>query len=206
MLKELKDRLYPSSPAATGPVEYIVAGLGNPDLKYQQTRHNAGFLTVDTIAGKAGVSLDRLKYKSACGTAEIAGKRVLLMKPTTYMNASGEAIVEAMQFYKVPAEKVIIIFDDISLDVGKMRIRRKGSDGGHNGMKSIIYLSGSDKFPRIKIGVGHKPHPDYDLAAWVLSRFTPKEMEGLEPVFQNACEAVELIISGKVDKAMNQFN
>ncbi len=206
MLEELKNRLYPQKPSPTGPVEYIIVGLGNPDTKYQFTRHNAGFLTVDRIAEKAGASLDRLKYKSCCGTAEIEGKRVLLMKPTTYMNASGEAVREAMQFYKIPPEKVLVIFDDISLDIGKMRIRRKGSDGGHNGIKNIIYLTGFDTFPRIKVGVGHKPHPDYDLAAWVLSRFTDQELKSLSAVFDNGWESAKLFVQGHLDQAMNRFN
>lgn len=206
MLKELKDCLYPKKMGATGPVEYLIVGLGNPDTKYQITRHNAGFLTIDRIARKTGISLDRLKYKSACGVGEIEGRRVLLMKPTTYMNSSGEAVREAMQFYKISAEKVLVIFDDISLDVGKMRIRRKGSDGGHNGIKSIIYQIGSDAFPRVKVGVGKKPHPDYDLADWVLSKFTEQELKGLDPVFDNACETVRLYLNGHLDQAMNKYN
>ncbi len=190
---------------STGSVEYIVVGLGNPDRKYENTRHNAGFITLDTLADHLGVRIDRIKYKSLCTTATIGGKKVLLMKPSTYMNNSGQAVVEAMNFYKVPAEKVIVIFDDISLDVGKMRIRRKGSDGGHNGIKNIIYLSGSNLFPRIKIGVGHKPEK-WDLADWVLSSFSDTEMKTLEETAKKACDAVELIIDGNTDKAMNLYN
>ena len=186
-------------------VEYIVAGLGNPDRKYENTRHNAGFITADALADKCDIRLDRIKYKSLCNTCVIAEKKVLVMKPSTYMNNSGQAIVEAMNFFKVPPEKVIVIFDDISLDVGKMRIRRKGSDGGHNGMKNIIYLSGSDQFPRIKMGVGHKPE-QWDLADWVLSNFTSNERKVLDETVQNACNAVEYIISGNIDKAMNLYN
>lgn len=206
MFSKLKESLYPSKPAAIGPVEFIIAGLGNPEAKYDKTRHNTGFMTIDRIAEKVNCPMDRLKYKSMCGTAEIEGKRVLLMKPTTYMNLSGQAVQEAMQFYKIPAEKVLVIYDDISLDVGKMRIRRKGSDGGHNGMKNIIYLSGKDTFPRIKMGVGNKPHPDYDLAAWVLSKFTENEMKTLDETFNKAWEAARLIVSGQIDKAMSQYN
>ncbi len=206
MFSKLKECLYPSTPAMSGPVEFIIAGLGNPEAKYHQTRHNAGFMAIDRIAQKAGCPMERLKYKSMCGTAEIEGKRVLLMKPTTYMNLSGQAVQEAMQFYKVPAEKVLVIYDDISLDVGKMRIRRKGSDGGHNGMKNIIYLTGKDTFPRVKVGVGNKPHPDYDLAAWVLSKFTDAELKTLDATFNNAWEAARLVLLGEIDKAMNQFN
>ena len=186
-------------------VEYIVAGLGNPDRKYENTRHNAGFITIDTLADKLDIRLDRIKYKSLCNTTVIADKKVLLMKPSTYMNLSGQAIVEAMNFFKVPPEKVIVIFDDISLDVGKMRIRRKGSDGGHNGMKNIIYLSGSDQFPRIKVGIGQKP-PQWDLADWVLSTFTHTEQPELEKAIDNACTAAGLILDGQIDKAMNLFN
>ena len=204
MFDLLKQKIYPQSSA--GSVEYIVVGLGNPDSKYQNTRHNAGFLAIDRIAEKTSISVDRMKYKSLIGIGEIEGKKVLLMKPQTYMNNSGEAVQEAMNFYKIPIEKVLVIFDDISLDVGKMRIRRKGSDGGHNGIKSIIQLCGSENFPRVKVGVGKKPHPAYDLADWVLSRFTEKEREDLSPVFDNSYEAAKLFLENQIDKAMNKFN
>lgn len=189
-----------------GSVEYIVAGLGNPDKKYENTRHNAGWLALDYIADKLDCRVNKLKFKSLVGTCEIGGAKVMLMKPTTYMNNSGQAVVEAMNFYKIPAENVIVIFDDISLDVGKMRIRSKGSDGGQKGMRSIISLSGSQAFPRIKIGIGAKPNPDWDLADWVLSKFSDNEMKELEKMFENARKAVELIIDGKTDRAMNLFN
>lgn len=189
-----------------GSVEYIVAGLGNPDKKYENTRHNTGWLALDYIADKLDCKVNKLKFKSLVGTCEIGGAKVMLMKPTTYMNNSGQAVVEAMNFYKIPAENVIVIFDDISLDVGKMRIRSKGSDGGQKGMRSIISLSGSQAFPRIKIGIGAKPNPDWDLADWVLSKFSDKEMKELEKMFENAGKAVELIIDGKTDRAMNLFN
>ncbi len=188
-----------------GSVEYIVVGLGNSGTKYENTRHNAGFIAVDNLAQKLGVKIDRIKYKSLVTTCTIEDKKVLLMKPSTYMNNSGLAVVEAMNFYKIPPENVIVLFDDISLDVGKMRIRRKGSDGGHNGIKNIIYLSGSDKFPRIKIGVGHKPEK-WDLADWVLSRFTDSELGILEETADKAVQAVELMLNGQTDKAMNLFN
>lgn len=204
MFDLLKQKIYPQS--QSGSVEYIVVGLGNPDSKYQNTRHNAGFLAIDRIAEKTSISVDRMKYKSLIGIGEIEGKKVLLMKPQTYMNNSGEAVQEAMNFYKIPIEKVLVIFDDISLDVGKMRIRRKGSDGGHNGIKSIIQLCGSENFPRVKVGVGKKPHPAYDLADWVLSRFTEKEREDLSPVFDNSYEAAKLFLENQIDKAMNKFN
>lgn len=189
-----------------GSVEYLIVGLGNPDRKYENTRHNCGWLAIDYIAEKLGIKVNKIKYKSFVGEAAIGGKKALLMKPTTYMNNSGQAIVEAMNFYKIPPENVIVIFDDVSLDVGKMRIRQKGSDGGQKGMRSIIYLSGSDAFPRIKIGIGAKPNPDWDLADWVLSRFSDDERKTLDKMFENAYEAVGLIIDGKTDRAMNRFN
>lgn len=204
MFDLLKQKLYPQT--SSGPVEYLIVGLGNPESKYLHTRHNAGFLAIDRIGEKSGIAVDRMKYKALSGVGQIGGKRVLLMKPQTYMNNSGEAVQEAMSFYKIPAEKVLVIFDDISLDVGKMRIRRKGSDGGHNGIKSIIQLCGSENFPRIKIGVGKKPHPGYDLADWVLSRFTEDERKALSPVFDQSWESVKLFLDGQLDKAMNQFN
>ena len=189
-----------------GSVEYLVVGLGNPDRKYENTRHNTGWMALDYIAEKLDCKVNKIKYKSLIGTCEINCAKVMLMKPTTYMNNSGQAVVEAMNFYKIPAENVIVIFDDISLDVGKMRIRSKGSDGGQKGMRSIINLSGSQAFPRIKIGIGAKPNPDWDLADWVLSKFTDKEMKDLEKMFENTYKAVELIIDGKMDRAMNLFN
>lgn len=187
-------------------IEFIVAGLGNPDRKYENTRHNSGFIMLDYIADKLGVKVNRIKFKSTVGEARINGRRALLMKPSTYMNNSGQAIIEAMNFYKIPPENVVILLDDINLDVGKMRIRSKGSDGGQNGMKNIIYLSGSDKFPRIKIGIGKKPNPEYDLAAWVLSKFTKDEMKTLEKVAENCRDAVELILDGSIQEAMNRYN
>lgn len=187
-------------------VEYMVVGLGNPDKKYENTRHNTGFICLDKVAQKFGANVNRIKFKSLVGECTIGGKKVLLMKPQTYMNNSGQAVVEAMNFYKIPAENVVLIFDDISLDVGKMRIRRKGSDGGQNGVKNIIYLSGKDTFPRIKVGIGKKPHPDYDLAKWVLSKFSSDEIKLIDQMADNCCEALPYILEGNVDKAMNLFN
>ena len=187
-------------------IEYLIVGLGNPDRKYENTRHNAGYMALDYIADELSVRVNRIKFKSFVGEGKIGDHRVLLMKPTTYMNLSGQAVTEAMNFYKIPAENVVVLLDDINLDVGKMRIRLKGSDGGQNGMKNIIYLSGSDKFPRIKIGIGHKLNPDYDLAAWVLSKFSKDELKALENVHKNCLEAVGLILDGKPDRAMNLFN
>lgn len=189
-----------------GSVEYLIVGLGNPDRKYENTRHNCGWMALDYLAEKLSCRVNKIKFKSFVGEAEVGGKKALLMKPTTYMNNSGQAVVEAMGFYKIKPENVIVIFDDISLDVGKMRIRQKGSDGGQKGMRSIIYLSGSDAFPRIKIGIGAKPNPNWDLADWVLSKFSDEERKALASVFDNVCESVELMAQGKIDRAMNLFN
>ncbi len=193
-------------PELTGAVEFIIAGLGNPGTEYENTRHNIGFMTIDTLCEKYKLSCKRLKFKSLTCDAIIAGKRCLIMKPSTFMNKSGEAVTEAMSFYKIPPERTIIVYDDISLEPGKLRIRRKGSDGGHNGIKNIIYLSGFDTFPRIKMGVGAKPHPDYNLADWVLGHFKKEDGEKLEQCFKNAVAALELIVDGKIDEAMNKYN
>ena len=190
----------------TGGVEYLIVGRGNPDKKYENTRHNCGWMAIDHLADKLGCKVNKIKFKSFVGECRINNKRAMLMKPTTYMNNSGQAVVEAMNFYKLPPENVIVIFDDISLDVGKMRIRQKGSDGGQKGMRSIIYLSGKDTFPRIKIGIGAKPNPDWDLADWVLSRFSKDEGKLLEEMFDNAADAIALMVDGKIDRAMNLYN
>ena len=199
-------RQISSDTASSGPVEYIIVGLGNPGTQYQDTRHNAGFMAIDTIAEKYSADVKRIKFKSLCGECTIAGKKCLLMKPTTYMNNSGEAVVEAMNFYKTDIEHLIVLYDDISLEPSKLRIRRKGSDGGHNGIKSIIYLTGEDSFPRVKIGVGKKPHPKYNLADWVLSNFKSEEIPLLKEACGNTADAVELMVDGKINEAMNKFN
>lgn len=186
--------------------EFLIVGLGNPEKKYTYTRHNSGFLCVDMMAEQENLSVDRIKFKSLICDCKISGHRCIIMKPQTYMNNSGEAVRECASFYKIPAEKVIIIYDDICLDIGHLRIRRKGSDGGHNGIKSIIYHLKSDAFPRIKIGAGKKPHPDYDLVDWVLKEFSKEDLKALEPVLKNACDAVKVIVEGDIDKAMNLYN
>lgn len=195
-----------NSSSMSGPVEYLIVGLGNPGTKYQDTRHNTGFMAVDTIASKYNAEIKKIKFKSLCGECMIGEKRCLLMKPSTYMNNSGEAVVEAMNFYKLAPEKVIVLFDDISLEPSKIRIKRKGSDGGHNGIKSIIYLTGSDEFMRVKIGVGKKPRPDYDLADWVLSCFSSEDIVKIKEACGNTASAVELMVSGKINEAMNKYN
>lgn len=186
--------------------DFMIVGLGNPGGKYEFTRHNTGFLAVDLYAEKHGFKIDRLKFKALYADVRIGTKRCLFLKPQTFMNLSGEAVREAAEFYKIPAENIIVIFDDISLDIGKMRIRRKGTDGGHNGIKSIIYQLQSDKFPRIKVGIGAKPHPDYDLADWVLKAYTKEELKTLRSCCDNVCEAIDLMTQGKTDEAMNRFN
>lgn len=175
-----------------GPVEYIIAGLGNPGEKYEGTRHNAGFIVMDALAEKLGFEMKKLKFKSLCADVSVSGKHCLVMKPSTFMNNSGQAISEAMNYYKLDIEHVVIVYDDISLEPGKLRIRRKGSDGGHNGIKSIIYLTGEDTFPRIKMGVGKKPHPKYDLADWVLSRFSPDDRKKLGEAADNALSLIHI--------------
>ena len=189
-----------------GRPEFIIAGLGNPGVEYEKTRHNTGFMAVDALSQRFGFSVNTHKFNALIADTVISDKRCLVMKPLTYMNKSGEAISDAMDFYNIPPENIIVIFDDISLDVGKMRLRRKGSSGGHNGIKSIIHNCGSQDFPRIKIGVGGKPHPDYDLADWVLSSYSDNELKLLGEVFDHTARAVELILRGNITQAMNDYN
>lgn len=186
--------------------DYIVAGLGNPGAKYEMTRHNAGFLAMDLLAITKNTDIKRLKHHALVADMQIGGKHCLVMKPQTMMNNSGEAIGEAAKFYKIPPENVIIVYDDISLDVGQTRIRRKGSAGGHNGIKSIIAHLGSENFPRVKVGVGKKPTPEYDLVNWVLGRFPKEQEKNLKSALENSVSALELIVSGDIDKAMNLYN
>ena len=198
--------LFQKSPEAVGSVEYLLVGLGNPGKEYEGTRHNTGFMAIDKIANDAGVKLDRLKFKGLCTSATLGGKKVLLLKPSTFMNLSGQSVTEAMRFYKLPPEKVIELFDAIYLPCGHLRIRRKGSDVGHNGLKNILYLSGRDPFPRIKIGVGEKPNPHWDLADWVLSHFSTDEMKLMDESTKNAAAAAALMVNDKIDEAMNRYN
>lgn len=186
--------------------EFIIAGLGNPGAKYEMTRHNAGFLAVELLARENNFDIKRLKFHSLTQDFSGFGKKCLIMKPQTFMNNSGEAVGEAARFYKIPPQNIIVVSDDISLDVGRIRIRRKGSAGGHNGLKSIIEHLNSEDFPRIKIGVGKKPNAYTDLADWVLGRF-PKEQEAeLKQALINADNAMRLIVNGETDKAMNLYN
>ncbi len=187
-------------------IDWIIVGLGNPGEKYQRTRHNCGWMAADLLAQSAGARLTRVKFKSLCAEIALSGQRCLLMKPTTYMNASGDAVKEALDFYKLPPERALIISDDVSLDLGRLRIRRKGSDGGQKGLRSIILRTGSDSFPRIRIGIGEKPHPDYDMAAWVLSRLDDGELKTLYGALESCARAAELIVSGDIDRAMSLYN
>lgn len=186
--------------------DYIIAGLGNPGSRYEMTRHNAGFLAMDLLAIEEGFDIKKLRHHALVSDAVISGKKCLVMKPQTMMNASGEAVGEAAKFYKIPPERVIIVYDDISLDVGKTRIRRKGSAGGHNGIKSIIAHLGSENFPRVKIGVGKKPSPEYDLVSWVLGRFPKEQESNLKSALENSTNAVRLIVNDEMDRAMNLYN
>ena len=189
-----------------GGAEWLVVCLGNPGDKYDGTRHNVGFMVADEIGEREHIPIQKLKFKALTNTCELGGAKVLLMKPITYMNLSGEAVRQAADFYKVPAERVLVVSDDVSLPVGKLRIRLKGSAGGHNGLKSIIAHLGSESFPRLKIGVGEKPHPDYDLADWVLGKFAGEDKKAIDAAIKRAADAVEAIIRDGAETARGKFN
>lgn len=186
--------------------DWLVVGLGNPGGEYQNTRHNAGFMAVDRIADALGVRITKIKYKALCATATYRGQKLLLLKPETFMNASGLAIEAAAHFYKIPPERVLVLFDDISLPVGKIRVRKSGSAGGHNGIKSIIAMLHSEDFPRVKIGVGAKPHPDYDLADWVLSTVSKTEWPDYQEAMSHAGDAALCIVKNGCEKAAAEYN
>lgn len=190
----------------TAPITHLIVGLGNPGDKYFHTRHNAGFLMMDYLSQRCSTQVNKSKFKALVGEATIAGKRCLLMKPQTFMNLSGEAVQQAAAFYKIPMQNILVFSDDISLDVGRLRVRGKGSDGGQKGLRSIITLMNSDDFPRIRFGVGKKPHPDYDLADWVLSEFTKEEQPALFAAFEKAYDGVLKVLEGDVDGAMQICN
>ncbi|MGE9882415.1 aminoacyl-tRNA hydrolase [Blautia obeum] len=185
---------------------YIIAGLGNPTLQYEGTRHNVGFDVIDTLADKYNISVDARKSSAFIGKGMIEGQKVILVKPQTYMNLSGESIRGLVDYYKIDVEhELLVIYDDISLDVGQLRIRKKGSAGGHNGIKNIIANLGTQNFPRIKVGVGEKPKK-YDLADYVLSHFSKAERELMEEGYQKAVKAVEMLLDGEMEAAMNEYN
>lgn len=184
---------------------YIIAGLGNPGKEYAGTRHNTGFMVIDKLADEYNINMDIRRHKGICGKGIIEGNRVVLVKPQTYMNLSGECIVQVMNYYKASIEDLIVIFDDISLEPGRLRLRPGGSAGGHNGIKSIISHLGTQNFQRIKVGVGDKPK-GYDLADWVLSRFAQKDLSAVEEGIQKACRAVLVMMNDGIEAGMNQFN
>ena len=190
----------------SGGISWLVVFLGNPGTKYEMTRHNAGFMAGDAMAKAQGAAINRSRFKALTGTCDIGGETVMLMKPQTFMNLSGEAVAQAVSFYKLAPDHVIVVSDEVALPIGKLRIRTKGSAGGHNGLKNIIALLGTDQFPRIRIGVGAAPHPDYDMADRVLSSFKGKDAEDILAAAARAAEAVECYITKGADRAMNLYN
>lgn len=193
------------APAPT-PITYVIAGLGNPGKEYAGTRHNVGFEMIDALAEKLGVKIDRARFDALTAEVTLDGVRVLLVKPQTFMNLSGKAVRAACAFYKIPPENLIVICDDISFDVGRARIRRKGSHGGHNGLRNIIAELGSENFVRLKIGVGKKPRPDYDLIDWVLGHFSGEDKKTLSATYEQLIPAFSLLVHGDVDGAMNGYS
>ena len=203
---ELFRQISSNKPQANTPIRWIIVGLGNPGEEYRRTRHNAGFLTVDALADRLGIHIDRMKFHALTAETTIKEERVLLLKPITYMNESGVAVSEAASFYKIPSDHILVISDDISLAPGKLRLRRRGSAGGQKGLKSIIERLGTEDFPRLRMGVGAKPHPDYDLAAWVLSDFTKEETEPLNSAIACAEQGIKLILENQFDAAVQLCN
>ncbi len=187
-------------------VQWLVVFLGNPGTQYNMTRHNAGFITADAAEKRCGAKINRSRFKALTGTCEIAGQSVMLMKPQTYMNLSGEAVIEAVRFYKIPADHVIVVSDEMALPIGKLRVRPKGSAGGHNGLKNIIAHLGTEEFPRIRLGVGAPPHEDYDVKDWVLSVFRNQDAEDIQAAADRAVQAIECYIKEGPERAMNKFN
>lgn len=184
---------------------WLIVGLGNPGREYEKTRHNAGFRALDILAEKLGCRVDKLKFQGLYGQVSRKGRKLLLLKPQTYMNLSGRSVLQASAFFHVPPQNIIVLFDDISLEPGRLRLRKDGSAGGHNGIKSIIAELGSQDFPRVKIGVGAKPHPDFDLADWVLSAFSAQEEKALQPALERAAEAALAIIEVGLSEASNRY-
>ena len=184
---------------------WLIVGLGNPGREYENTRHNAGFRALDILAAKLGCKVDKAKFQGLYGQVTHNGRKLLLLKPQTYMNLSGRSVLQLSAFFQVPPQNIIILFDDISLEPGRLRLRKDGSAGGHNGIKSIVQELGSQNFPRVKIGVGAKPHPDYDLAAWVLSAFSAQEEKALQPALERAADATLAIVELGLPEASNRF-
>ncbi len=203
---ELFRRISGENKTAAGPISRMIVGLGNPGEEYRSTRHNAGYLTADALAERHGLHIDRMKFQALTAELMLGEERVLLLKPLTFMNLSGNAVKAAADFYKLAPDRILVISDDISLAPGKMRLRRRGSAGGHNGLKSIIEQLGSQDFPRLKMGVGAKPHPDYDLADWVLSSFSKAEQADLLSAAEAAERGILLWLEGKFEDAVQHCN
>ena len=189
-----------------GPIDFLVVGLGNFGKQYENTRHNAGFRALNALADDLGADVKRARFSALCGEGKIGDNRVLLMLPQTYMNNSGEAVAAAMKFYKLEPSQLLVFSDDVSLPLGTVRVRRKGSDGGQKGLRSIITYLGTEEFARVKLGVGEKPHPQMELADWVLSRFTQAEGKTMDEAAKTAADAAKLIVAGNIDEAMNRYS
>jgi PTH1 family peptidyl-tRNA hydrolase len=190
----------------TSTIDWLIVGLGNPGREYEKTRHNVGFRAVELLAKQANCKIDRARFRGLTGSCTLAGQKLLLLKPETFMNNSGQAVQLAAMFYKIPIDRILVFSDDVSLPVGKIRVRAEGSAGGHNGLKSIIAQLGSQDFPRIRVGVGAKPHPDYDLADWVLSSFSPEEEKALAPALDHAASAALELLQNGPQMAASKYN
>ena len=190
----------------SGGVSWLLVCLGNPGDKYENTRHNVGFMVADEVAERQRKPIQRLKFKALTNVLTISGEKVLVMKPITYMNLFGEAVRQAADFYKIPPDRVLVVSDDTALPVGRLRIRVKGSAGGHNGLKNIIQHLGTDQFPRLRVGVGEKPHPDYDMADWVLGKFVGEDKKASDAAVKRAADAIECILAEGIDRGMGKFN